>query len=504
MIRISLTRTALVLACTGVLAGCASMAPSYARPDAPVPATFADSGSGTAGDVADVATLNWRQVFLDPRLQQVIAQALDNNRDLRVAVLNIDKARAQYRIQRADLFPSVDLSGSQSASRSSASTSSSGRSEVARTYAADVGVSSWELDLFGRIRSLKDEALETYLATAQTQRSTRMSLVAEVAADWLTVAADQQRLALAQQTLASQQQTLKLTEAQHQQGTVSGLDLAQVQTSVESARADVASYTTQLATSRNALDLVVGAPVAADALPQASALESGVALAPLPSPLPSRVLLQRPDVLYAEHTLKSANADIGAARAAFFPKISLTGAFGTASPTLGGLFKAGTAAWSFAPSIALPIFEGGQNIANLDLAHVQKRIEIANYEKAIQSAFREVSDGLAARGTYDQQIAALERNEHAQQRRFDLSDLRYKNGVDSYLSVLTAQTDLYSAQQSLISARLARWTNLVDLYRALGGGWIQHAGEAPRAPDAPVDYDKAAVPAPASATATNG
>ncbi|WP_369938600.1 efflux transporter outer membrane subunit [Xanthomonas tesorieronis] len=474
----ALTRTALALACAGVLAGCASMAPSYARPDAPVPATFADSGSGTAGDVADVATLDWRQVFLDRRLQQVIAQALDNNRDLRVAVLNIDKARAQYRIQRADLFPSVDVSGSQSASRSSASASASGRSEVARTYVADVGVSSWELDLFGRIRSLKDEALETYLATAQTQRSTRMSLVAEVAADWLTVAADQQRLALAQQTLASQRQTLKLTEAQHQQGTVSGLDLAQVQTSVESARADVASYTTQLATSRNALDLVVGAPVAAEMLPQANALESGVALAPLPSPLPSRVLLQRPDVLYAEHTLKSANADIGAARAAFFPTISLTASTGRSSTALSSLFDAGNRTWSFVPSISVPIFRAGALKAELDQAKISRDINVADYEQAIQTAFSEVADALATRAQLDERMDAQRALVDVTQRSYSLADARYRNGVDSYLDALDSQRSLYSAQQDLITLRLTEASNRVTLYKVLGGGADAQSGTA--------------------------
>jgi len=479
VIRVSLTRTALALACAGVLAGCASMAPNYARPDAPVPAAFADSGTGTGtgGDIADVATLDWRQVFLDPRLQQVIAQALDNNRDLRVAVLNIDKARAQYRIQRADLFPSVDLSGSQSASRSSASTSSSGRSEVARIYAADVGVSSWELDLFGRIRSLKNEALETYLATAQTQRSTRMSLVAEVAADWLTVAADQQRLALAQQTLASQRQTLQLTELQHQQGIVSGLDLAQVQTSVETARADVASYTTQLATSRNALDLVVGAPVAAETLPQASALESGVALAPLPSPLPSRVLLQRPDVLYAEHTLKSANADIGAARAAFFPTISLTASTGRSSTALSSLFDAGNRTWSFVPSISVPIFRAGALKAELDQAKITRDANVAEYEQAIQTAFSEVADALATRAQLDERMDAQRALVAVTQRSYTLADARYRNGVDSYLDALDSQRSLYSAQQDLITLRLTEASNRVTLYKVLGGGADAQSGE---------------------------
>ncbi|MET0550497.1 MAG: efflux transporter outer membrane subunit [Xanthomonas sp.] len=466
----SLARTALALACACILAGCASLAPSYTRPDAPVPATFADSGTSTDGDVADVATLDWRQVFLDPRLQRVIAQALDNNRDLRVAVLNIDKARAQYRIQRADLFPSVSVSGSESASRSSASTSVSGRSEVARTYAADVGISSWELDLFGRIRSLKDEALQTYLATAQTQRGTRLSLVAEVAADWLTVAADQQRLALAQQTLESQRRTLALTEARHREGIASGLDLAQVQTSVESARADVASYTTQLATSRNALDLVVGAPVAADALPPVTALEGGVTLAPLPAPLESRVLLQRPDVLYAEYTLKSANADIGAARAAFFPTISLTASTGRSSSALSSLIDAGNRTWSFVPSISVPIFRAGALKAELDVARITRDVNVATYEKAIQSAFSEVADALATRAQLDERIDAQRALVAVTQRSYDLAEARYRNGVDSYLDALDSQRSLYSAQQDLITLRLTEASNRVTLYKVLGGG----------------------------------
>ncbi|KMM77255.1 transporter [Xanthomonas sp. NCPPB 1128] len=470
-------RSALAAACAGVLAGCASLAPSYARPDAPVPATFADSGSGDAGDGASIATLDWRQVFLDPRLQQVIAQALDNNRDLRVAVLNIDKARAQYRIQRANLFPSVSVSGSQSAARSSASTSASGRSEVARTYAADVGISSWELDLFGRIRSLKDEVLESYLATAQTQRSTRLSLVAEVAADWLAVAADQQRLALAQQTLDSQRRTLVLTEARHREGIASGLDLAQVQTSVESARADVASYITQLTTARNALDLVVGAPVAADALPQADALEGGVALASLPAPLESRVLLQRPDVLYAEHTLKSANADIGAARAAFFPTISLTASSGRSSSALSSLFDAGNRTWSFVPSISVPIFRAGALKAELDVARITRDVNVATYEKAIQSAFSEVADALATRAQLDERMDAQRALVAVTQRSYDLAEARYRNGVDSYLDTLDSQRSLYSAQQNLITLRLTEAGNRVTLYKVLGGGADAQSGE---------------------------
>ncbi|MBN6152351.1 efflux transporter outer membrane subunit [Xanthomonas sp. AmX2] len=475
--RLPLSRLALALACATALAGCASMAPGYARPDAPVPETFVDSGSGTDGDAVPVAELDWREVFLDRRLQQTIALALDHNRDLRVAVLNIDKARAQYRIQRADLFPSLNATGSQSAARSSAATSASGRSEVGRSYAAEVGVSSWELDLFGRIRSLKNEALETFLATAQTQRSTRMSLVAEVAADWLTVAADQQRLALAQQTLDSQRQTLKLTEYRHTQGIVSGLDLAQVQTSVESARADVAAYTTQLAQSRNALELVVGAPLSAALLPEpAAAAETGVALAPLSATLASRVLLQRPDVLSAEHTLKAANADIGAARAAFFPTLSLTASTGRSSDALSSLFDGGNRTWSFVPTISVPVFRAGALKAELDASKIQKDITIAEYEQAIQTAFREVADALAERAQLDQRLDAQRALVAATQRSYTLADARYRNGVDSYLDALDAQRTLYTAQQNLITLRLTEASNRVTLYRVLGGGADAQSG----------------------------
>lgn len=303
-----------------------------------------------------------------------------------------------------------------------------------------------------------------------------MSLVAEVAADWLTVAADQQRLALAQQTLASQRQTLQLTELQHQQGIVSGLDLAQVQTSVESARADVASYTTQLATSRNALDLVVGAPVAADALPQATALESGVALAPLPAPLESRVLLQRPDVLYAEHTLKSANADIGAARAAFFPTISLTASTGRSSTALSSLFDAGNRTWSFVPSISVPIFRAGALKAELDEARITRDVNVAEYEQAIQTAFSEVADALATRAQLDERVDAQRALVDVTQRSYSLADARYRNGVDSYLDALDSQRSLYSAQQDLITLRLTEASNRVTLYKVLGGGADAQSG----------------------------
>ncbi|PRE71400.1 efflux transporter outer membrane subunit [Burkholderia multivorans] len=488
-------------------AGC-TLAPHYTRPDAPVAQAFPSGGvyatqPGAAGarsaNGLAATAIGWREFFVDPRLQRLIEIALKNNRDLRVSVLNIEAARAQYQITRAGLFPTLDGTGTGNIQRTP-----QGVSQTGAPYVYNVGLSaSWELDLFGRVQSLKDQALAQYLSTAYARQAAEISLVSQVADQYLTLLSTDDLLKVTEDTLKTAQASYDLTKLQFDNGTGSELELRQAQTVVEQALANQQAQARARAQALNALVLLIGEPLPDD-LPPGLPLDAQNLLADVPAGLPSDLLTRRPDIMQAEQTLLAANANIGAARAAFFPRISLTGAFGTASPTLGGLFKAGTAAWSFAPQITMPIFEGGQNIANLNLANVQKRIEIANYEKAIQSAFREVADGLAARGTYDQQIAALERNTHAQQRRFDLSDLRYKNGVDSYLSVLTAQTDLYTAQQALINARLARWTNLVDLYRALGGGWIERAGETPRAPDQTVDYDKASAPASASAAATNG
>ncbi|MBU9188438.1 efflux transporter outer membrane subunit [Burkholderia gladioli] len=494
-----------------VATGC-TMAPHYQRPAAPVSGSFPSDGVYATQPGADgshsangqaAADIGWRNFFADPRLQALIEIALKNNRDLRVSVLNIEAARAQYQITRAGLFPTLDGTGTGNTQRLPAGVSNTGSPFISRDY--NVGLSaSWELDLFGRIQSLKDQALAQYLSTAQARKAAEISLISQVADQYLTLQSTDDLLKVTEETLKTAQDSYNLTKLQFDNGTGSELDLRQAQTVVEQALANQQAEARDRAQAVNALVLLIGEPLPDD-LPAGLPLDSQNLLTDIPAGLPSDLLTRRPDIMEAEQTLLAANANIGAARAAFFPKISLTAAFGTASPTLGGLFKAGTAAWSFAPNIALPIFEGGSNIANLDLAHVQKRIEIANYEKAIQTAFREVSDGLAARGTYDQQIAALARNEQAQQRRYDLSDLRYRNGVDSYLTVLTAQTDLYTAQTSLISARLARWTNLVDLYRALGGGWIEHNGDQPREADAPVDYSKpAAAPAPASQAAKAG
>ena len=471
-----------LLAAALLLGGCISMAPDYQRTEAPVATQWRDAPAAqvatadTATASRPVAEIPWQDFFQDERLRQVIALALENNRDLRIAMLNIEKARAQYRIQRADLFPAITAGGSQSASRtpsslstSTSSSSSSASAVISRQYSADVGFSSYELDLFGRIRSLTDEALQTFLATAETQRSTRLSLVAEVAGDWLALAADRQRLALARQTLESQRESLRLTEHLHAQGTASGLDLAQIQSSVESARADVASYAAQVQQDRNALELIVGAAVPEEMLPPEEALKASVLLAQIPADMSSSVLLQRPDVLSAERSLKAANADIGAARAAFFPTISLTASTGFSSSQLAGLFGSGNRSWSFAPSISVPIFNAGSLRASLKVSEVERDVAVATYEKTIQTAFKETADALAVRATLQERLDAQQALVEATARSYQLSTARYRSGVDSYLDALDSQRSLYTAQQNLISLRLTESSNRVTLYKVLGG-----------------------------------
>jgi len=477
------------------LAGC-TLAPHYERPMAPVAAEWtaapaADARAG--GDVGaahaeewDAAALGWRDFFTDPRLQRMIALALANNRDLRVAALNVLETNAQYRVQRASLFPTLNITGTQQteklpldvAGSSSGSTGSSvatttsttsGGGSITEHYAdLGVGFTSYELDVFGRIRSLTRTALETYLADEQTRRSTQLSLIAEVASAWLTVAADRALLKVTEDTLTAQIATLDLTRRLSELNEGTGLAVRQAEITVATARANLAAYQQTLAQDRNALVLLVGTPMSPDyefsddpALKEPPALSAGV---------PSKVLSQRPDVLASEHTLLGANANIGAARAAFFPSISLTGSFGTASTALAGLFKSGSQDWSFSPTITLPIFTGGQNRANLDLAKVEKRIDVAQYEKTIQTAFREVDDALAARATLDAELAADQSLLEASTEAYRLSELRFRGGIDTFLTVLDAERTLYSAQQSLVNVELSRSQNLATLYKALGGG----------------------------------
>ncbi|WP_370664065.1 AdeC/AdeK/OprM family multidrug efflux complex outer membrane factor [Massilia rubra] len=454
-----------------VISGC-TMMPKYQQPVSPVAAAWPTGTAYPAQDAqgrpaADVA---WRDYFADERLKQLIALALDNNRDLRVAALNIDKARAQYRIERAALLPSVAAGASQNAQRTADNLSVGGQGGVSRQYGVNLGVAAWEVDLFGRVRSLSEVALQTYLGIEETRASVQISLVAEVANAYLTLMADQERLALARQTLSSQQRSLELSESRVKAGAAAGLDLYQARTTVETARADAAAYTAQVAQDQNALTLLAGAAVPIDLLPPAG-LAGVTALLDVGAGLPSDLLYRRPDVLAAERTLQASNANIGAARAAFFPRITLTGQAGTASSSLSGLFDSGSGAWSFAPSISLPIFNGGANRANLEVAKVSRDIGVAQYEKTIQVAFREVADALAQRGTVDERLAAQQQLVAASDKSYRIYEARYKNGADTFQNALIAQRALYAAQQGLISVRLAEQTSRVTLYKVLGGGW---------------------------------
>lgn len=443
------------------LSGCINLAPQYQQPEAPVPGAWQPQVKGEVS-----ADIQWQQFFTDKRLAQLQRLALANNRDLRLASLNIEKARAQYRIQRAAAFPTIDAGISGTHSR----TSSSGTQITSHDYSAQLGLSSYEVDVFGRVQNLQDEALEDYLALTETRRSTQISLVAEVATAWLTLAADNEHLQLAQETLASQQATYELTRRSYALGGSAALAVAQAQTTVESARVDVAEYASQILQDRNALRLLVGSDIPDDLLP-GTRLEAAAALVQVPAELPSSLLQRRPDVLAAEHSLKSANIDIGAARAAFFPSISLTANAGSASSSLSGLFKAGSGAWTFAPSISLPIFDAGSNRATLDAANVEKEIQVQTYQQTLQSAFKEVADALAVRSTLDQRLAAQRALTDASQRSFELSDALYRGGSQSYLQALDSQRSLYSAQQDLITLRLAEQSNRVTLYKVVGGGW---------------------------------
>lgn len=471
-------RIALLLTGALLLAGCQSLAPDYARPPAPTPGQWPQGqayGQLQAGPAWAVAGLGWRDFFAGTKLVKLVETALAHNRDLRVALLNIEKARAQYQISRADLLPAINATGSGNIQRLPADLSTTGADMVSRQYSVTLGFSSYELDLFGRVRSLKDQALEKYLASEQAHRAAQISLVAEVAGAYLSLAADLDRLHLAQETLASQRASYELTRRSFEVGVSSALDLRQAQTSVESARVDVARYTTQVAQDENALALLLGGPLPRELMPEGMA-DAVFALRDLPVGLPSETLAARPDILEAEHKLKAANANIGAARARFFPSISLTGGGGTASSQLENLFKSATGYWNFVPTVNLPIFDAGRNLAGLEVAEAERDIAVAQYEKAIQAAFKEVADTLAQRGTIEERLAAQKALVEASNESYRLSEARFRRGVDSYMSVLDSQRSAYSSQQGLISVRLSRLNSLVTLYKVLGGGWLERGG----------------------------
>lgn len=455
---------ALLLAST---AACTTLEPAYERPAAPVPTAFpqgAAYGPGEPGAVA-AADLPWRQVLLDPRLQSVIEQGLANNRDLRIAAANVAQARALYRVQRSARFPLVDVGGGASVSRQRGLT---GGADTVESYAVDVGVSAFELDLFGRVRSLSNAALQQYFATEEGARAARIALIGETASAWLTLAADRELLEIARATEQLAAQTVELNRRRLEGGIASQLEVSQAETVLQQARSDAAALTTQVAQDRNALDLLVGASVADAQLPER--LEPGYVLAALPTDLDSAVLLRRPDVLQAENQLRAANANIGAARAAFFPRLSLTGAAGFASNALSSLFTGDGFTATAGLAASLPIFDGGANRANLDAVRAQREGAVAAYERAIQVAFREVADALARRGTLAEQLTAAEALNQAAATTAQLSEARYREGAEGFLTVLEAQRTLYAAQQQRLTTELIRDVNTVTLYRTLGGG----------------------------------
>jgi len=457
-----------------LLSSC-TLAPKYTKPEPPIPVAWPTGAAykETAAGAPTATDLGWREFFADERLQKILETALNNNRDLRLAALNVERARALYGIRRAELFPALDAAASWSKQRVPADLSATGQSMTAEQYSVNLGISSWEIDFFGRIRSMKDQALEEYLATEQARRSAQISLVAEAANAYLTLAADGESLKLALSTLDTQQAAYDLIRRRYEVGLATALDLRRVQSQVDTARGDVARYTRLMAQDQNALNLLAGSPVPKELLP-----EDLSGITPLKEIFPglsSEVLLNRPDIVAAEHRLKGAYAFIGAARAAFFPHISLTTAVGTASNELSGLFKSGSDTWNFAPQIVLPIFDARTWTA-LRVSKADREILLTQYEKAIQTAFREVADALAVQGTINQQVSAQQSLVNAVAETYRLSKKRYTMGIDSYLSVLDAQRSLYAAQQGLVALRLARLASQVRLYAVLGGG-----GEQPRA-----------------------
>lgn len=464
----------------GMLAGAimlssCNLAPTYVKPAGAVPADLPQGGvyPSAPTDAPDASRIGWREFFTDDRLRQVISAGLENNRDLRLAAANVLRARERYQVQRADLVPSTGVTGSATATNNASGGAGTGVRSGAATssnlelYSANVGFSTFELDLFGRIRNLSRAALEQYFATEEAQRATRISLIAEIATAWLTLAADADQLRISRHTLRAFEQTRSLTQAQFRIGVASELEARQADTNYQAARNDIAVLETRIAQGRNALDLLVGSPVSPALLPDGL---TDATLDALPANLSSEVLLRRPDVLQAEHQLIAEYASIGAARAAMFPNISLTATLGTISTALGGLFAGGSFTYSAGPTISLPLFDGGRARANVRLAEAARQAAVATYERTIQTAFREVADALAQRGTIEEQASAQSARAASAQIAARLSEARYRVGVSSFLTALDAQRTAYAAQQQLVATRLTRATNLVTLYRTLGGG----------------------------------
>ncbi|MFT3720762.1 efflux transporter outer membrane subunit [Pseudorhodoferax sp.] len=467
------------------LAGCMNLAPRYEQPVAPIPAAWP---AGAQAVEAPQPLPDWRAFFQDERLRALVRLALANNRDLRVAALNIERAQALYGVTSAAQLPSIGATGGATRARTPAGMTTSGQSRVADSFTVNLGFTAYELDLFGRVRNLSDAALQTFFATEDTRRSVQIGLVAAVAQAWLQLAGDQQRLQLARETLASQRQSYDLIRQAHALGAQSGVALAQSQTTVETARGQVAAYEALVEQDGNALALLAGATPPPELLPAVAAVggaqaQPSVALLPAPpAGLPSSVLRQRPDVLAAEHALQAAHHDVGAARAALYPRISLTATAGLASPSLSSLFEAGSRAFSLGPSLSLPILDGGASRNAVRAAEVQREIQLAQYEKTLQVAFREVADALAERGRLAERLDAQRALVAASARSFELAQALFKGGSGSYLEVLDAQRALYAAQQALIGLQQSEQANRITLYKVLGGGWQEE--EAAAAPSA--------------------
>ena len=445
------------------LTGCVNLAPDYERPAAPVAQSWPQGEAYKQSELKREALPAWQDFIRDDRLKQVITLALENNRDLRVSALNVEKARAMYGVQRADLFPTVAAAAENALTHTSASGSTS------HSYSANLAMASYEIDFFGRVRNLTEQALQSYLQSEDAQRTAQGSLIAQVTIGWLQLGADQMQLKLQQETLKSQEESFRLVEESYKYGAASQLDFEQARTTVAAARAAIASYIRAVAQDRNALALLVGAELDEKLLPDALALNATLP-ASLPDGVPSEVLLNRPDIMSAERGMISANANIGAARAAFFPSVSLTGSVGSGSSHLSDLFTAGTGLWKFAPSVSIPIFTGGANLANLRAAEASQKIAAATYEKSIQSAFKEVADALATEGTVERELNARREYAEAADRAYELSNSRYKHGAASYSDVLQQQRAKVAADQALITAQLSRASSLVTLYKVLGGG----------------------------------
>ncbi|MBX3687866.1 efflux transporter outer membrane subunit [Dokdonella sp.] len=450
---------------TTMLAGCASMAPRLTTPEAPVPAAWDSAGEV---DGQNAATLAWHDYFTDPQLRQLIDTALANNRDLRIAILRTNEARAAFRIQRAEQFPALGLAGQGARARVPGDLNSSGVSAVGAEYRAELGASNWELDLWGRVGSLKESALQQWLATEEGRRATELALIAQVADGYLGLRELDERVALAQRTVETREESFRIFTRRYELGAASRLEQTQVQSLLTQAQALRAQLEQARAAQLHALGLLIGADPGP--LPEAAPFDQTTVLAELSPGLPSEVLVLRPDIIAAEHRLRAANAEIGAARAAFFPRIDLTGTFGSASAELDGLFESGSRAWTFVPVLSLPIFSAGRLRANLDLSEVRRDIAVAEYEKSIQTAFREVADALAARRWLREQRELREVAQAVASERARLAKLRYDAGSATYLEVLDAQRELLDAGQQLVQARRQLLSSQVELYLALGGG----------------------------------